>query len=123
MKPRCGVARHKAVKRIHKRSKGFWGGRGNLLRMAKETILKAENYATRDRKQKKRHFRSLWILRINAAVRAGGMRYNEFIAGLKSAGVVMNRKMLSELAIQDEGAFAELVKVARTGLAKAGKTE
>lgn len=116
MRVRCTVARHRATKRILKKVKGYRGSRSKLLRTAKEAIVRAEAFATRDRKQKKRDFRKLWIVRINAAAREHGLRYGELINGLKKAGVEINRKMLSELAIHNKEAFAELVKQAKSKL-------
>lgn len=116
MRARYAVAHHRAVKRLHKRTKGFWGGRNNLLRVAKDTVLRAENFATRDRSVRKREFRSLWIARINAAARDHGLRYGQLIDGLTKAGVVINRKMLSELAIHDAAAFSKIVEAAREQL-------
>lgn len=118
MRVTYSVARHRKVKRIFKKVKGYRGGRSKLLRTAKEAIIRAEAYATRDRKQKKRNYRSLWIVRLNAAARAEGMKYSTLMNGLKKAGVNINRKMLSELAINNKAAFSELVKTAQGALAK-----
>jgi large subunit ribosomal protein L20 len=112
------VARHRKVKRIFKKVKGYRGGRSKLLRTAKEAIIRAEAYATRDRKQKKRNYRALWIVRLNAAARAEGMKYSTLMNGLSKAGININRKMLSELAINNKAAFSELVKTAQGALAK-----
>ena len=110
------VPRHRRKKRILKRAKGFRGSRGKLLRVTTETILRADAFAYRDRKRKKRDFRRLWIQRINAASRANGMSYSQFINGLSKAGIALDRKMLSELAIHDEKAFGALVEQARAAL-------
>ncbi|MBQ9872882.1 MAG: 50S ribosomal protein L20 [Thermoguttaceae bacterium] len=111
-----GAARRRAKKRLFKRTKGFRGGRGNLLRSMKETVLRADVFATRDRRVRKRDFRKLWIIRINAAVRMRGLRYSQFISGLKKANVVLDRKMLADLAVFDEKAFSEIVAVAKEAL-------
>ncbi len=96
-------------KKVLKRAKGFWGGRRRLYRSAKETVIRAEVYATRDRKQRKRHFRSLWTVRINAACRQFGTTYSKFIAALKKAKITMDRKSLADLAVRDSAAFKKLV--------------
>lgn len=115
-KPRVQVARHKRKKRIMKRAKGFVGGRGKLLRTAKETVKRAVRYSYRDRKDKKADFRRLWITRITAAVRAQDLSYSKFIHGLKKAGADLSRKMLSEMAISDKKGFEELVTLAKANL-------
>lgn len=107
------VARKKRHKRLLKRARGYRGSRHTLYRMATETLLRAGNYAYRDRRAKKRSFRRLWIVRINAAARAAGMSYSKFIDGLKKAGVELDRRQLSELAIHDPATFSRLVDVAR----------
>jgi large subunit ribosomal protein L20 len=112
------VARHRKVKRIFKKVKGYRGARSKLLRTAMETLTRAEAFATRDRKQKKRNYRALWIVRLNAAARAEGMKYSTLMDGLKKADININRKMLSELAINNKAAFSELVKTAQGALAK-----
>ena len=109
-------ARHK---KVLKAAKGYFGSKHRLYKTAKEQLMHSGQYAFRDRKQKKRDFRKMWIARINAACRANEISYSRFIEGLTKAGVEVNRKMLSEIAINDEKAFAELVKVAKDG--KAGK--
>lgn len=108
------VASKKRKKKIFKRAKGFVGGRGRLLRTAKETVARAMAFATRDRKQRKRHFRSLWTARINAACRANGMSYSRFINALAKAKVRLNRKSLAEIAARDEKTFQEIVKLVKT---------
>jgi large subunit ribosomal protein L20 len=100
-------------KRILKRASGFRGGPGTEYRQAIEFVRKAGAYATRDRRQRKRHFRTLWISRLSAAVRQRGIPYNRFIPALIEAGIVLNRKMLSELAILDVAAFDAIVEKAR----------
>ena len=109
-------ARHK---KVLKQAKGYFGSKHRLYKTAKEQLMHSGQYAYRDRKQKKRDFRKLWITRINAACRQNDISYSRFIEGLTKAGVVINRKMLSEIAINDPKAFTELVKVAKDG--KAGK--
>ena len=109
-------ARHK---KVLKQAKGYFGSKHRLYKTAKEQLMHSGQYAFRDRKLKKRDFRKLWITRINAACRANEISYSRFIEGLTKAGVEVNRKMLSEIAINDPKAFAELVKVAKDG--KAGK--
>ena len=109
-------ARHK---KVLKEAKGYFGSKHRLYKTAKEQLMHSGQYAFRDRKQKKRDFRKLWITRINAACRQNDISYSRFIEGLTKAGVEINRKMLSEIAINDPKAFAELVKTARDG--KAGK--
>ena len=109
-------ARHK---KVLKAAKGYFGSKHRLYKTAKEQLMHSGQYAFRDRKQKKRDFRKLWITRINAACRMNEISYSRFIEGLTKAGVEVNRKMLSEIAINDPKMFTELVKVARDG--KAGK--
>jgi large subunit ribosomal protein L20 len=104
-------------KRILKRASGFRGGPGTQYRQALEFTRKADAYATRDRRQKKRHFRSLWIARLSAALRARGLSYNRFIPALIAAGIELNRKMLSELAISDTATFDAIVERARPHIA------
>jgi len=110
MRTTTGPARHQAKKRLFKRTKGFRGGRSNLLRSAKETLVRADAYAYRDRRTRRRDFRRLWIIRINAAVRQQGMRYSQFVNGLKQARIELDRKMLAELAVHDAEAFAQIVE-------------
>ena len=116
-------ARHK---KVLKQAKGYFGSKHRLYKTAKEQLMHSGQYAYRDRKQRKRDFRKLWITRINAACRQNDISYSRFIEGLTKAGVEVNRKMLSEIAISNPEAFTELVKVARdgkAGKAKANKTE
>ncbi len=103
-------------KRVLKRAKGFRAGPGTLYRQAIEFTLRAGKYAYRDRRQKKRHFRQLWVTRLAAAVRERGISYNRFIPALTAAGIELNRKMLSELAISDPAAFDAIVELARPHL-------
>ena len=111
----------KKRRKILKLAKGYRGSKSTLYRVAREQVMKSGQYAYVGRKLKKRDFRRLWIARINAAVRANGMTYSRFIAGLNSAGIELNRKMLSEIAITDNAKFVEIVEKAKAALAKAGK--
>ena len=107
-------ARHKKVLAL---AKGFRGRRGNVFRIAKEAVMKAGQYAYRDRRAKKRVFRQLWIARINAATRGLGLTYSKFIAGLKKANIDLDRKVLSDMAIHDPAAFASIVEKVKAQLA------
>jgi len=118
MRVRSGVARRRAKKRLFKEARGNRDGRSKLLRTVKETVIKSRAYAYRDRRNKKRDFRSLWIVRVTAACRERGMRYSVFIHGLKLAGIELNRKMLSEIAIHNPSVFDELVDAARAAAEK-----
>ncbi|HLN64645.1 MAG TPA: 50S ribosomal protein L20 [Symbiobacteriaceae bacterium] len=106
-------ARHKKILKL---AKGFWGGKHRLFRPANETVMKALWYARRDRRQKKRNFRRLWIARINAAARMNGMSYSKLINGLNKAGIQLNRKVLADLAINDAAGFTALVEKAKAAL-------
>lgn len=110
---RPGHATRKRHKRVLRAASGARGTRSKLFRSAKQTVIKAGRYAFRDRRRRKRDFRSLWIIRITAACEARGLSYSKFIHGLKTAGVFLNRKMLSEVAIADPAAFDQLVDLAR----------
>ena len=99
-----------------KLAKGYWGAKSKHFKMAKQAVLKSGNYAFAGRKMKKRDFRSLWIARISAEAKANGMNYSTFMHGLKLAGINLNRKMLSELAVSDKAAFAALVEKAKAAL-------
>ena len=110
---RSNVARLKRKKQVMKAARGAFGGRSKLWKAAKETVERGWRYAYRDRKNKKRDFRRLWVMRINAAARQHDMSYSVFINGLKLAGVDVDRKILADIAITDPAAFAELVTVAR----------
>ncbi|MBC5637500.1 MULTISPECIES: 50S ribosomal protein L20 [Ornithinibacillus] len=103
-------------KRVLKLAKGYYGSKRTLFKTAKQQVMKSGQYAYRDRKNKKREFRKLWIARINAAARMNDLSYNKLMHGLKLAGIEINRKMLSELAINDEQAFAQLAEKAKTAL-------
>lgn len=111
------VARNKRKKKIFKEAKGYFGGRKNLYRVAKDAVEKGWEHAYRDRKKKKRNFRRLWIARINAAVREHDMSYSRFINGLKEAGVELDRKALADLAVRNPEAFGAIVDRAKEGLA------
>ncbi len=111
-----GPAHARKRKRVLKRAKGFRAGPGTIYRAAIEFTMRAGRYAYRDRRQKKRHFRSLWITRLAAALRQRGVSYNRFIPALTAAGIELNRKMLSELAIADPTAFDAIVELARPHL-------
>jgi large subunit ribosomal protein L20 len=111
------VARNKRKKKIFKEAKGYFGGRKNLYRIAKDAVEKGWEHAYRDRKKKKRNFRQLWIARINAAVREHDLSYSRFISGLKEAGVELDRKALADLAVRNPEAFRAIVDRAKEGLA------
>jgi len=111
---KSNVVRLKRKNKIMKEARGARGGRSKLWKAAKETVERGWAYAYRDRKQKKRQFRRLWITRINAAARAHDLSYNVFMSGLKRAGVEINRKVLADLAIKDPQAFAKLTELAKT---------
>jgi large subunit ribosomal protein L20 len=113
---RKGSARRQAGKRLLKRAKGFYGARGKLHRVAKQSVMKAEQFAYRDRRRKKRDFRRLWITRVSAACRERGLSYSLLVGGLKRAGVQLDRKMLAALALNDPKAFDAVVAEARTAL-------
>ena len=102
--------------KVLKMAKGYWGAKSKHFKMAKQAVMKSGNYAFAGRKMKKRDFRSLWITRISAAAKANGMNYSTFMHGLKKAGIDLNRKMLSELAVYDKEAFAALVEKAKAAL-------
>jgi large subunit ribosomal protein L20 len=112
-----GAARNRAKRRLYKRAKGYVGGRHRLLRTVKETLLRAGVYAFRDRRARKRDFRKLWIIRLNAAARARGLRYSQFIAGLKKTGIELDRKSLSEMAIADPAGFDVVTERVKSALA------
>ena len=110
------VPRHRKKKRYLKAAQGYWGARSKLWRIAKNAVERGWQYSYRDRKQKKRVFRRLWITRINAAAREHDMSYSRFMNGLKHSGIEINRKVLADLAVREPDAFAELVGRARAGL-------
>ena len=111
-KAKNNVASRKRRRKVLKQAKGYWGRRSNVYTIAKNAVEKGLVHAYRDRKVKKRIYRSLWITRINAAVRANGMSYSKFINALETKGVAINRKVLANLAVDNPDAFAELVKFA-----------
>ena len=112
-----GAARRRAKNRVLKEVKGFWGGRSKLYRTAKESIKRKLQFAYRDRRTRRRDLRRLWIQRISAACRMRDIRYSQFIAGLVAAGVVLDRKVLSDMAISDPAGFDHVVAVAKDALA------
>ncbi len=116
-----GTRRHDRRKKLLKLAKGYWGRRSKLLRTAKDAVAKSLMYAYRDRKRKKREFRSLWITRISAACKENGMNYSKFMNGLKKTGIIINRKALSNLAIEDPGAFKTIVIYVKEHTEKQGK--
>lgn len=111
------VARHKRRKRTLDRAKGYWGRKHSSYRFAKEQLMRSDSYAYRDRRTRKRDFRRLWIVRINAAARKEGMSYSELMHGLREAGIEVNRKMLAEIAVSDPEAFRRFAEVAREAVA------
>jgi large subunit ribosomal protein L20 len=112
-----GVTARARHKKVFKQTKGFRGRRKNVYRVAKQALMKAGQYAYRDRRVRKREFRSLWIARINAAVRELGMSYSVFMAGLKRANIEIDRKVLADLAVSDKAAFAQIAGQAKASLA------
>ena len=112
-----GVQARARHKKVLKQAKGYYGARSRVYRVAVQAVTKAGQYAYRDRRQRKRQFRQLWIARINAAARTNGLSYSRFIIGLKKASVVIDRKILADIAVYDKGAFTALVEKAKEGLA------
>jgi len=108
-----GVTAGRRHKKVLGKAKGYYNARRKIYRAAKQAVIKAGQYAYRDRRAKKRDFRALWIARINAAARISGLSYSKFMFGLKKAGVTIDRKVLSDLAVRDASAFAQLVQVAK----------
>ncbi|MCR9174399.1 MAG: 50S ribosomal protein L20 [Alphaproteobacteria bacterium] len=111
-----GVTAHARHKKVVDKAKGYYGRRKNVFRVAVQAVEKAEQYAYRDRRNKKRDFRALWIQRINAGVRQHGMTYSVFINGLKLAGIDLDRKVLADLAVREPDAFASIVEQAKAAL-------
>ena len=111
-----GVTARARHKKVITQAKGYSGRRKNVYRVAKQAVIRAGQYAYRDRRQRKRQFRSLWIIRINAAARQCGLSYGQFINGLKKAGIELDRKVLADLAVFDESAFASLAEKAKAAL-------
>ena len=117
MRTKTNVPRKKYTKKIFKRAKGFVMGRSKMWRTTVETVERAEAYATRDRRTKKRTLRTLWIVRIGAAAAQNGLNYSRFMAGLKKAGINLDRKILADMAVRDEAAFKSLAEQAKAKLA------
>jgi large subunit ribosomal protein L20 len=111
-----GVTARARHKKILKQAKGYYGARSRVYRVAKQAVIKAGQYAYRDRRQKKRQFRALWIVRINAAARQCGMSYSRLINGLSNANVAIDRKVLADIAVRDMDAFAEIAKIAKANV-------
>ena len=111
-----GVVARRRHKKILKLAKGYYGARSRVFRVAKQAVIKAGQYAYRDRRQRKRDFRRLWIARINAAARLNGMSYSQLVHGLDKAGIDLNRKILADLAVRDPSAFTAVVEQARSQL-------
>ena len=112
-----GVVARRRHKKILKQAKGYYGARSRVFRVAKQAVTKAAQYAYRDRRQRKRQFRALWITRINAASRANGLNYSRLIAGLKKGDVLLDRRVLADLAVHDKAAFSKIVEMAKSALA------
>ncbi|MDX9874387.1 MAG: 50S ribosomal protein L20 [Spongiibacteraceae bacterium] len=112
-----GATAHRRHKKILKQAKGYYGARSRSFRIAKQAVIKAGQYAYRDRRQRKRQFRALWIVRINAASRANGLSYSRLIAGLRKANIALDRRVLADLAVFDKAAFASIVAQAKAALA------
>lgn len=112
-----GVTAKARHKKILKQAKGYYGARSRVYRVAKQAVIKAGQYAYRDRRQKKRQFRALWITRINAQARECGLSYSRFMDGLKKADVALDRKVLADMAVHDKPAFAAIAEVAKAALA------
>ncbi|MGJ8513340.1 MULTISPECIES: 50S ribosomal protein L20 [Carnimonas] len=108
-----GVTAHRRHKKVLKQAKGYYGARSRVFRVAKQAVIKAGQYAYRDRRQRKRQFRALWIARINAAARLHGLSYSRFVAGLKKAGIEIDRKVLADLAVHEKEAFGAIVEQAK----------
>ena len=114
-----GVVARRRHKKILKQAKGYYGARSRVFRVAKQAVIKAGQYAYRDRRQRKRQFRALWIVRINAAARMNGLSYSRLIAGLKKAAIEIDRKVLADLAVHDKDAFGVLAEKAKASLVQA----
>jgi large subunit ribosomal protein L20 len=111
-----GVQAHRRHKKILKQAKGYYGARSRVFRVAKQAVIKAGQYAYRDRRQRKRQFRALWIARINAGARMNGMSYSRLVAGLKQCSIEIDRKVLADLAIHDKAVFSTIVEKAKSAL-------
>ncbi len=114
---KSGVKNTRSRKKLLAKAKGFYGGRGRLVKVANETVEKALQYSYRDRRAKKREFRALWITRISAAVRALGLNYSQFMSGLKKAEIMLDRKALANIAYHDPKAFSQIAETVKTKLA------
>ncbi len=114
-----GVTARARHKKVMKKAKGYYGARSRVYRVAKQAVMKAAQYAYRDRRQRKRQFRALWIVRINAAARMHGLSYSRFMDGLNKAEVVLDRKVLADMAVRDDKGFAKLAETAKAALAAA----
>ena len=112
-----GVTAHRRHKKVLKQAKGYYGARSRVYRVAIQAVTKAGQYAYRDRRVKKRTFRSLWIVRINAQARVEGLSYSQLIAGLKKAGIELDRRVLADLAVHDKSTFTQIVSQAKAALA------
>lgn len=112
-----GVQARARHKKVLKQAKGYYGARSRVFRVAKQAVIKAGQYAYRDRRQRKRQFRALWIARINAGARLNGLSYSRFIAGLKKASIEIDRKVLADLAVNEKAAFSAIVEKAKASLA------
>ncbi|WP_447553121.1 50S ribosomal protein L20 [Vreelandella sp. EE22] len=108
-----GVVARRRHKKVLKQAKGYYGARSRVFRVAKQAVIKAGQYAYRDRRNRKRQFRALWIQRINAGARVNGMSYSRFVGGLKKAGIEIDRKVLADLAVHEKAAFAAIVEKAK----------
>ncbi len=113
---RHGVSAHRRHKKVLRRARGYAGARSRTFRAAKQAVLRAGQYAYRDRRQKRRFLRRLWITRINAQARSNGLNYSRFMLGLKKAGVLLDRRVLADLAVQDEATFLVLLEKAKAAL-------
>lgn len=111
-----GVIAHARHKKVMEKAKGYYGARSRVYRVAKQAVIKAAQYAYRDRRQRKRQFRALWIIRINAAARLHDLSYSRFINGLQKGGIEVDRKMLADIAVNDSNAFAQLADRAKAAL-------
>lgn len=113
-----GKTAHRRHKKMLRAAKGYWGARSKWYKPAKETVMRAQRYAYRDRRTRKRKFRQLWIARISAAARGQGLTYSRFAEGLRKAGVEMNRKVMADIAVRDAESFSQLAKLAREQLSQ-----
>ena len=120
-RPKRSVASRARRKKVLKQAKGYYGARSRSFKVAKQAVIRAGQYAYRDRRQRKRQFRSLWIMRINAAARQHGLSYSRFIAGLKQAQIDMDRRVLADLALQEPDAFGALAETAKAALAESAQ--